>query len=462
VKGPAWLDAALDYLPRWLEHQMLLTEQPGCVVAVAHYGKVVFEAAFGDADMKRGIKLTPRHRFRVASHSKTFTAVGMMRLRERGAWRLDDPVGRYVKGLHGDVAQVSLAQLASHSAGLVRDGSDAGQWALRQPFLSEQALRADLVSGLTLAPGERFKYSNHGYGLLGLAIEAVAGEPFNAWIAREVVAASGLAQTVPDAQHLRASTPLAQGHSAKHPVGERQVLPARMSTNALASATGFVSTAADLARFIGSLAPDAKHSVLNRASRREMLRRQWQSEHDTSGRWYGLGTIAGTLKGMAGAWDHIGHSGGFPGQITRTACVPSQGLTVSVLTNAADGLAHSWLDGVLHVLQAFAKHGASSQRSALWRGRYWNLWGAFDLLPVSNRRVLVANPALANPMTDASEIALDGKDRGRIVLAGGFAFHGEPARLELGAKDRVKALWLGGMRLAPAADVVRSLKKMAV
>jgi D-alanyl-D-alanine carboxypeptidase len=457
LKTPPWLEAACGYLPQWLQHQMMLTEQPGCAVAVAHAGEVIFEAAFGHADLAHGKKLTPRYHFRVASHSKTFTAVGVMRLREQGRWRLDDPVGLYVKGLPAKVAHVTLAQLASHSAGVVRDGSDAGQWALRHPFLSEQALRADLAAGLTLAPGERFKYSNHGYGLLGLAIEAVTGEPYNAWIAREVVAASGLKHTVPDAQHLRASALVALGHSAKHPVGKRLVLPANMSTNALASATGFVSTAADLARFFGSLSPEAKHSVLSAASRREMARRQWKSEHDSTARWYGLGTISGTT----GSWDHVGHSGGFPGQITRTACVPAQGLAVSVLTNAADGASHAWLDGVLQVLQTFAKHGAPSKRSAAWQGRYWNLWGAFDLLPVAEGRVLVANPGLANPMLDASQIEVQGKDRGQITLAGGFAFHAEPARLERDARGRINGLWLGGMRLAPAADVARSLKKIA-
>jgi D-alanyl-D-alanine carboxypeptidase len=134
---------------------------------------------------------------------------------------------------------------------------------------------------------------------------------------------------------------------------------------------------------------------------------------------------------------------------------------VSVLTNAADGASHAWLDGVLQVLQTFAKHGAPSKRSAAWQGRYWNLWGAFDLLPVAEGRVLVANPGLANPMLDASQIEVQGKDRGQITLAGGFAFHGEPARLERDARGRINGLWLGGMRLAPAADVARSLKKIA-
>jgi D-alanyl-D-alanine carboxypeptidase len=462
MRPPAWLQPALNYLPQWLSHQMLITEQPGCAVAVAWQGEVVFEAAFGHADLTRKKPLTPRHRFRVASHSKTFTTVGVMRLREQGHWRLDDPVGRYVSGLHSDVAKVTLAQLASHSAGVVRDGADAGQWSLRQPFLSQQALRADVAQGLALEAGTRFKYSNHGYGLLGLAIEAVAGEPFDHWIAREVVATSGLQHTVPDAQHLPSrGAPMALGHSAKHPLGQRVALPAAMSTHALASATGFVSTAGDLARFYGSLSPLSKKSVLSPASRREMARRLWASEHDSTGRWYGLGTISGSIKGAAGEWQHFGHSGGFPGQITRTACVPSQGLAVSVLTNAADGLSHQWLDGALQVLQTFAHHGApNSKKHADWQGRYWNLWGAFDLLPVAGHRVLVANPGLLNPMLDASQIEPQRKDVGRICLAGGFAFHGEPARLERDAKGAVKALWLGGMRLTAPQDVARSLQKI--
>ena len=136
----SWLDAAAEYLPRWLEHQMRVTEQPGCAIAVAHKGKLVFEAAFGHADLSKVTPLTPRHRFRVASHSKTFTAVALMKLREQRRLQLDDPVGQHVSGLRADVASVTLSQLASHSAGLVRDGIDARQWSLPSAFLDEQAL----------------------------------------------------------------------------------------------------------------------------------------------------------------------------------------------------------------------------------------------------------------------------------------------------------------------------------
>ena len=115
-----WLKPALDYIPKWLEYQMRETEQPGCVIAIVHKGRVVLEQAFGCADITNRTPLTPRHRFRVASHSKSFTAAGIMKLREVGKLGLDDRIGRHVDGLHPAVAEATIAQLLSHSAGIVR------------------------------------------------------------------------------------------------------------------------------------------------------------------------------------------------------------------------------------------------------------------------------------------------------------------------------------------------------
>ena len=80
----AWLPPAVAAVSGWIEFQMRVMQQVGCVLAVARHGEVVFERAFGLADLGTGEPLTPRHRFRVASHSKTFTAAGIMLLRERG------------------------------------------------------------------------------------------------------------------------------------------------------------------------------------------------------------------------------------------------------------------------------------------------------------------------------------------------------------------------------------------
>ena len=132
----AWLKSALHYIPEWLDFQMQLTEQPGCVVAIASKGRLVLEKAFGVANIVTGQKLTRRHRFRVASHTKTFTAAAVWRLCEKEVLRLDDPAGLYIDGLHPTIAETRISQLLSHSAGIVRDGNDAGYWRNRRPFLN--------------------------------------------------------------------------------------------------------------------------------------------------------------------------------------------------------------------------------------------------------------------------------------------------------------------------------------
>ena len=192
-----------------------------------------------------------------------------------------------------------------------------------------------------------------------------------------------------------------------------------------------------------------------------MTRRQWRDPHASLERWYGLGTISGSLAAGASDWDWFGHSGGFQGTVTRTVTVPAHDLTLSVLTNATDGQAHPWLDGALHILRAYQRHGAPSARTARWSGRWWGLWGTADLLPMADK-VRVANPALANPLMDASELEVDPRDRqgashGRIALAGGFAAHGEPVRLLRDARQRATELWLAGNQLLPEAKVAKEL-----
>src|SRR5436190_9456298 len=251
-----WLDPALDYIGRWMDFQMRMSEQPGCVIAIAHKSRIVLEQAFGHADLARGTRLTPRHRFRVASHSKSYTAAGALKLREQGKLKLDDAVGTYVKGLNPRVAHTTLGQILSHSAGIVRDGKEAGQFLDRRPFLNAEELMADLQAAPAIEPNTRFKYSNHGFGLIGLAIEAITGEPFTAWMKREIIDAAGLEETHPDMPIPKAA-PMASGHSGRLPLGRRVVMPGGSTANAIAPAGVVVSTARDLALFFAQLSPKA-------------------------------------------------------------------------------------------------------------------------------------------------------------------------------------------------------------
>lgn len=447
-----WLAPALAYIPQWIAHQRRITEMPGIAVAVAQGGKLVLDQAFGVANLGSGETLTPKHLFRVASHSKTFTAVGIMRLLEAGRLRLDDAAGHYVQGLHPEVAKATIAQLLSHTAGIVRDGDDTGQWADRRPFLNEAELRAALAEPPVIPANTRMKYSNHAFGLAGLVIAAVTGEDYNSWIAREVVKKAGLENTAPDAP-VGPKVKTSRGHSSKWALGERLVIPADNCTHALASATGFLSTAGDLARFYATLDPAAPKSILSAASRREITRQQWPVPDTAGDRHYGLGTI----HGRVGDWEMYGHSGGFQGVKTQTATIPSRKLTVSVLTNAADGTPGLLLEGVVHILRAFQTHGAPGKAVAGWTGRWWSLWDAVDLVPMGNT-VFVAVPGQANPFADVSELEVTGADTAVIRKSGGFGSHGEAARLVRGRSGKVASVVYAGGKLVDEAAIGKELR----
>lgn len=447
-----WLRPAIDYIGDFIAFQLEATQQPGCIIAIAHRGEIVAEHAFGLANVVTGEKLTPRHRFRIASHSKAFTAAGILKLREQRKVRLDDPVGQYVGGLHKQVAATTIAQVLSHSAGLTRDGADSGQFTDNRPYRNKAELLAELRQPTAIAPNTRFKYSNHGYGLAGLVIEAITGEPYPAWIKREIVDAAHLRETVPN-MPLARGTPFARGHTRRLPLGERLVIPGDNSTHAITSAAGFVATAADTARFFAQLAPNARNSVISVASRREMTRRQWRIEQSFEA-WYGLGVSIGKTDG----WNWFGHGGGFQGYISRTAVLPECELAISILTNAIDGWGPFWVESCFNILRVFKTRGAPARRLRDWRGRWWTMWSAIDLIPAGNR-VLVANPHLGNPFADATQIDVTGRDSGRMAWASGYASHGEAVRRVRDKRRKVTDVWLGGTNFKRESALAATLEK---
>jgi hypothetical protein len=113
---------------------------------------------------------------------------------------------------------------------------------------------------------------------------------------------------------------------------------------------------------------------------------------------------------------------------------------------------------VIQILASFAKRGAPTNEVHDWTGRWWTLWGAIDLVPMGGK-VMIGVPSLPNPFTDASEISISCKDRGRVSLASGFARHGEDVRRLRGGNGAVAELWLGGVRFLPEAQLIAELKE---
>lgn len=133
------LDRAAGYLHSWLAYRYPGSNLTGYAVAISWRGELVLNEAFGFADMDRREALSPGHIFRVASHSKTFTATALMQLAEIERLRLDEPVVNFLPWLsaHGDrrFRQVSLHQLLSHGQASPATGGTviSGNWSELSP-----------------------------------------------------------------------------------------------------------------------------------------------------------------------------------------------------------------------------------------------------------------------------------------------------------------------------------------
>lgn len=228
---------ALDYADRWLAYRRWRLRIPGVQLAVRVGGELVLDTAHGVTDASTGETLTARHRFRIASHSKTLASLTMLRLVEEGRLRLDDTLGAHLPELADtDAGALQLRELLSHGAGVVRDSGDVAFWHLQAPFPDTEGLRAIARSGVHRLPAStEFKYSNIGFGLLGLVVESVTGTPYGEALEAHVLAPIGRDDVLADLPAGATPEGLVTGHAALHSSDER--VPLASAATAQPSAT---------------------------------------------------------------------------------------------------------------------------------------------------------------------------------------------------------------------------------
>src|SRR3954451_15794711 len=198
--------SAVRYADTWLAYQQTYQRIPGVQAAVLYESDVMLTTAHGEADVENAVALRPDHLFRVASHSKTFTATAIMQLVEAGSLALDDEVGKWLPWLGQTVWRVTLREMLAHSSGIFRDSLDGDFWQLMRAFPDEAALREIAMSGASVLPkNERFKYSNITFSLLGLVIRAASGQAYNEYVTTHIVEPLRLGNTGAELDPARAS-----------------------------------------------------------------------------------------------------------------------------------------------------------------------------------------------------------------------------------------------------------------
>ena len=174
--------------------------------AVIRHNQIIRAKAFGYSTMQGEEPAATHTIYRAGSVAKSFTALLMMQLIQAGAFALDEPVENHfpeVRKLQGysDNPKITFRQLASHTSGLMREpkleGADAGPieaW-------EDKVLQSIPHTSFESKPGERFSYSNIGYGILGVALSRAGGEPFIKMIEERIFQPLGMQDSffiVPD------------------------------------------------------------------------------------------------------------------------------------------------------------------------------------------------------------------------------------------------------------------------
>lgn len=316
--GDAWQRVAARY------HQRLQDAGiAGSSLMVVRNGAVVHKAfeGFQDLDAKRPVDEETIYHW--ASITKTFTGVAIMQLRDRGLIALDDPAVKYVPELrlvhnpYGDISQVTIRQLMSHSAGF-RAGT--WPWGGDQPWHPFEPTRWDQVvamfpyTEILFKPGTQYSYSNPGVIFLGRIIESFSGDDYEVYINKNLFMPLGMTKSFFD----RAPYHLLSHKSHSYVRTDEGIKEQRFDfdTGITVSNGGLNAPLDDMAKWLSFLI-DGNESILKRSSLNEMFTPQIRARDGEGGSGDNVQAGLSTFIERYGNVELIGHSGDQNGFISH-------------------------------------------------------------------------------------------------------------------------------------------------
>ena len=373
---------------------------PGCTIAVAKAGKVLFSKGYGSANPEYDIRNTPTTIFHVASVSKQFTAFAIALLADQGKIALDDDIHKYLPELHDFGHKITINHLVHHTSGL-RDQWDllclAG-WRMDDVITRSQVLR--LMSHqeeLNAPPGQEFNYCNTGYTLLAEIVSRVSGQSFPAWCSKNIFQPLGMDHTLFYDDHEKIVKGRAYSFQDSPDGLKKSVL-----SYAVAGATSLFTTAEDLTKWSNNF---YAMKIGNASVMKQMEERGVLNSGDTIS--YAFGQSMDNYKGLKA----ISHSGGDAGYRSFLLRFPKQEYSIVVLSNfgsfnpakVAYGIAEIYLkDSLKEVSEAQSLPASASPVSETLLKTYEGKYELNDQLTVSITRrdgKLIAQATGQQPIT---------------------------------------------------------------
>jgi CubicO group peptidase (beta-lactamase class C family) len=291
---------------------------PGLSAAVVVGSEGVWSRSFGRADLDRNVPATDRTVYRLASISKTITAVAALQLAEAGTLDLDAPVQTYVPGFPRKQWPITSRHLLTHQSGLRHWSAD--EWTQTRHFTSlAEALVPIQDDPLLFEPGTRARYSSVGYTVLGRVVEGASGQDYLSYVRKNVFERAGMTDARED--DARAAN-RAKGYARD---GAGRLRPSALSdTSGKLPAGGLVSTAPDLARFGAAL---LRGALVRPATVTRMCTPQTTRSGETVS--IGLGPRVTQHRAQLECWQQ----GAQPEVSGLLYLRPSKGVAVAILCN---------------------------------------------------------------------------------------------------------------------------------
>ena len=325
---------------------------PGFVFGVVVDGELVHSGQYGSTDIDQKTPVTNQSVFRIASMTKSFTALAILQLRDAGKLRLDDAVQRYVPKLKKvthltqDAPSITIRHLLTHAAGFPEDNP----WGDRQLADSPDEFIELLEAGISFSnvPGVAYEYSNLGFTLLGTIITRVSGQPYQQYIHENILEPLGMDDTYWEYAEVPTDQ-LAQGYrwAALRRAKEGWQKEPLLHDGAFGAMGGLWTSLEDFSQYMAlhqaAWPPrnEADGEVLKRSSLREMHQPQrisyFNPEHrDSDGNL--CPTVAGYFAGLGWVQDcegrvRVGHTGGLPGFGSNWLILPEYGIGLVCFAN---------------------------------------------------------------------------------------------------------------------------------
>lgn len=339
--------ATLPVIERLYQDYAEKNHLPGLAFGLVVDGKLLLSGANGFSEIATSTKATPKSLFRIASMSKSVTAMGILALRKEGKLKLDDPAYLYIPelknmpSLTADAPAITIRHLLTHMAGFPEDNP----WGDRQLDTKDEELIALISKGISFSnvPSVTYEYANLGFAMLGKIISNVSGKPYQRYINETIFKPLGMTSTIWEYTEAPKSL-LARGYRYEDDIWKEEELEHDGTYGAMG---GLITSIDDFSKYVAfhlSVWPPSSGAETGPVLRSDVREMQmpWNFSSLNASYKYPSGRPCAMVSayGYGLRWSRdcegrtgIGHTGGLPGFGSQWQILPEYGIGIIAYAN---------------------------------------------------------------------------------------------------------------------------------